>query len=99
MRKLLWTDSGNPELENVLANEQILLPLVPHSEGYEFPQIEKYGGIVQEAMFESAGGRNDHESFHASAQRLFVIVLANAYGSPGSGPNSGGGIRRLEAAS
>jgi hypothetical protein len=30
-----------------MTNEQILLPVAPHSEGWEFPPIEKYRGIVE----------------------------------------------------
>jgi len=31
---------GNTEVEDVLANEHLLLPLAPHSEGCEFSQID-----------------------------------------------------------
>jgi hypothetical protein len=31
---------GNPEVEDVLANEHLLLPVAPHSEGCEFSQID-----------------------------------------------------------
>ena len=37
---------GKPEGENALANEQILLLVASNSEGYEFPQMEKYGEAV-----------------------------------------------------
>jgi hypothetical protein len=31
---------GNPEVEDVLANEHLLLPVAPHSEGCEFSQVD-----------------------------------------------------------
>jgi hypothetical protein len=45
---------GKPEGENALANEQTLLLVASNSEGYEFPQMEQYGGIVMEAVVGSA---------------------------------------------
>jgi len=37
---------------SVLTNEQIFRPVAPHSEGCEFPEIDRYRGIVEEAVFD-----------------------------------------------
>jgi hypothetical protein len=38
-----------------MTNEPILLPVAPHSGGYEFPETEKYRGIVEQALSDRLG--------------------------------------------
>jgi hypothetical protein len=41
-----------------MTNESILLPVAPHSEDSEFPRIDSYRGIVEDAVFDRLGRRS-----------------------------------------
>jgi len=64
-----------------LANEPIFLPVAPHSEGCEFPLgIEKYRGMVEEALFDRLG----RPSFFCEAVDLILGRIAAGVGQQGS---------------
>jgi len=52
----LWIELAFCGFEFDLTNAPILLPVAPHSEGCEFPpEIDKYRGIVEDAVFDRLG--------------------------------------------
>jgi hypothetical protein len=58
-----------------VTNEPILLPLAPDSIDSEFPQVEKYRGIVEEALFDRLGRPSFFDEAVEVVQRRVAVRM------------------------